>query len=374
MDWIAFRENPWRQMLAVNAAVALAGVIYKISLPPYTAYVHLLVDYRFGFIKRALIGSAVSLFATKVPVWAAFALGGAVLLLTFGLFLLLFRRTFGPIERNLPLFVFLAGSPFFFKNFICTLGHFDIYGCAFALVLLLVPARRIGYVVLASAGSMVLLLIHHIHLLMYLPTIAIIVLLRHYLERGFDPRNTLVAVVAIVSVVSLFLTLQFHGSMPISQDAFTAYLKGRMADQSRADAARWGYIWYQTLPDEIRDTWAMMRSNLLGVPVFAALIALHAPLWKYFADMIRALSKLHRRVIVTAIVLISLTYLIMFAMVFDYSRWISNWAVCMFLLLLATRALPASRDTVLDAPRGRWTPTLGWITSIYPYVGTIRPF
>jgi hypothetical protein len=33
-------------------------------------------------------------------------------------------------------------------------------------------------------------------------------------------------------------------------------------------------------------------------------------------------------------------YLIMFAIVFDYSRWISNWAVCMFLILHAVKMLP----------------------------------
>jgi hypothetical protein len=27
-----------------------------------------------------------------------------------------------------PLFVFMAGSPFFLKNFMHTLGHFDIFG------------------------------------------------------------------------------------------------------------------------------------------------------------------------------------------------------------------------------------------------------
>ena len=45
---------------------------------------------------------------------------------------------------NLPLFVFMAGSPFFLKNFMHTLGHFDIYGCAFAIGLLLIPARSIA--------------------------------------------------------------------------------------------------------------------------------------------------------------------------------------------------------------------------------------
>src|ERR1700742_3742907 len=103
MNWL-IRQNPWRLMLAINVAV-LAGVfIHKITLPPYVPYIHLLVDYHFGFVKRALIGAAVALFAQKVPVWLVFALGGAVWLITVLLFVKLFRRTFGFSEAHLPLF------------------------------------------------------------------------------------------------------------------------------------------------------------------------------------------------------------------------------------------------------------------------------
>ena len=126
----AMRENPWRLMLAVNVAVVVGVFLYKITREPYVPYIHLLVDYHFGFTKRALIGAVVALFFAKVPVWLVFALAGAVWLVTLALFAELFRRTFGFDDRHMPLFVFMAGSPFFLKNFMHTLGHFDIYGCA----------------------------------------------------------------------------------------------------------------------------------------------------------------------------------------------------------------------------------------------------
>src|ERR1700729_2159492 len=172
------RQNPWRVMLAVNVAVMAGVLIHKITLPPYVPYIHLLVDYHFGFVKRALIGEIVSLFTEKVPVWLVFALGGAIWVLTAFLFVKLFRRTFGFDDAHMPLFVFTAGSPFFLKNFMHTLGHFDIYGCALAICLLLMPARSLAFVISAALGSMILILIHHIHLLMYVPTIAVIVVLR----------------------------------------------------------------------------------------------------------------------------------------------------------------------------------------------------
>src|SRR6202049_2745653 len=105
-------KNPWRLMLPVNAAVLVGVFLYKITLPPYVPYIHLLVDYHFGFTKRALIGAVVSLFFREVPVWLVFALGGAVWLATTALFVKLFRRTFGLDEAHRPLFVFMAGSPF----------------------------------------------------------------------------------------------------------------------------------------------------------------------------------------------------------------------------------------------------------------------
>ena len=92
---LRLRENPWRLMLAVNIAVLIGVFLYKLPREPYVPYIHLLVDYHFGFTKRALIGAVVSLFFAKVPVWLVFALSGAVWLITLALFAKLFRRTFG---------------------------------------------------------------------------------------------------------------------------------------------------------------------------------------------------------------------------------------------------------------------------------------
>jgi len=373
--WTRYRENPWRLMPAVNVAVLIGVFLHKIALPPFVPYIHLLVDYHFGFTKRALIGAIVALFTAKVPVWLVFALAGAAWLVTLALFVTLFRRTFGFDERNMPLFVFMAGSPFFFKNFMHTLGHFDIYGCALAIVLLLMPARSGAFVLWAALFSMILILVHHIHFLMYVPTIVVIVVLRYYLPQGVTRANALAGVAAVVAVVALFLAAQFQGSMPIPESDFISYLRTRMADPTRTDLLSFAYIWYQPLSKEFYDTWQKMPSNLLGVPVFALLIWLHAPLWRYFAGLIRALlDDLHRRVVVAALVMVSAGYLIIFATVFDYSRWISNWAVCMFLILHAVKMLPASREVPPIATDDNKTTIFGWIITLIPRVGIVRPF
>ncbi|TGN78904.1 hypothetical protein EOW77_0028695 [Bradyrhizobium yuanmingense] len=368
-------QNPWRLLLAINAAVIVGVFLYKIQLPPYVPYIHLLVDYHFGFIKRALIGAVVALFTEKVPVWLVFALGGATWLATLGLYARLFQNTFGFSAKTLPLFVFIAGSPFFLKNFMHTLGHFDIYGCALAIILLLMPAGSLVFVAMAALFSIVLVLIHHIHLLMYVPTIITIVVIRHYLAYGCDRSNVVFGGVALAIVSALFFAAQFLGTMPVPEADFVAYLKSRMADPARTDLLQFAYIWYQPLAKEVADTWGRLPHNILGVPVFALLIWLHAPLWRFFASLIGALaSDLHKRLVIAALVGISVAYLVMFAMVFDYSRWISNWAVCMVLILHAVKMLPAKQEAAPIPAEDRKTSIFGLILTLIPRVGIIRPF
>jgi hypothetical protein len=221
----------------------------------------------------------------------------------------------------------------------------------------------------------ILVLIHHIHLLMYVPTIAVIVVLRYYLVRGLTWQNAVIGILAIAAVSALFFAMQFYGSMSVPQQEFVRYLQSRMADPSRTNLLSFSYIWYQPLSQEIHDTWERMPSNILGVPVFALLIWLHAPLWRYFSDLIQSLSdEFHRRIVLAAIIAVSLAYLVMFAMVFDYSRWISNWAVCMFLILHAVKTLPASQTVPPVAANDRKNTVLGWIVTIIPRVGIVRPF
>jgi hypothetical protein len=367
-------QDPWRLLLAVNIAIVIGVFWHKITLPPYVPYIHLLVDYHFGFIKRALIGAAVALFTDKVPVWLVFALAGCVWLVTLALFVQLFRRTFGLDQQHLPLFVFSAGSPFVFKNFMHTLGHFDIYGCLFAICLLLVPARSVLFVALAALGAGVLLLIHHIHALMYVPTIAVVVVLRHYLVVGINRQNLSAGIAASLLLGLLFVVTQFWGTMPLPEADFVAYLRSRMADPSRTNPLSFSYIWYQPLAKEISDTWRRMPSNLLGVPVFALLIWVHTPLWRYFSELIRALREdWHRRIVVAGLAAVSLGYLVMFAIVFDYSRWVSNWAVCMILILHAVKMLPASREVAPILSTGS-SKCFGLAVTLIPRVGIVRPF
>jgi len=71
---------------------------------------------------------------------------------------------------------------------------------------------------------------------------------------------------------------------------------------------------------------------------------------------------------------VSISYLVIFATVFDYSRWISNWAVCLFLILLAVKDLPTVHLVPPIPAEDRKTQILGWIVTLIPRVGVVRPF
>ena len=73
---------PWRKMIAVSTAIMIGLFLYKVLYHiPGTEYLHLIIDYHFGFAKRAFIGTLVSFVLPVVPVWLVYALGGAMWLL-----------------------------------------------------------------------------------------------------------------------------------------------------------------------------------------------------------------------------------------------------------------------------------------------------
>lgn len=366
-------NTPWRRMIAVNLLVMGALFIYKVlDSYPGDQYTQLLATYHFGFIKRALIGTIVSVGFPILPSWSPYLVGGMIWLVTAGLFVTMFKRTVGFANENLPLFIFTFGSPFFLKNFIQNLGYYDIYGCAFAALLLTIPARSTWYVVLAFLGCFVLILIHHIHMLMYVPTICLIVVLRHYVYCSLTAWMIVFAIAALGILSAEFLVAQFYGTVRVPLAEFIAYLHSRMTDENAIISPS---IFYRTLAQETEGTRVLLSSNLARIPVYGILIAVHAPLISYFINLVRALAfDLHRKILFAGIAAITTAYLVIFSIAFDYARWISGWATCMILIVFAVRSLPTSSKISPIPQDDRLALRLGWILTLVPRVGTTKPF
>lgn len=366
---------PWKRMIAASAAVALALFVYKVTRDfPGEQYAQLLADFRFGFTKRALIGALAGLFFSKLPVWSPYALGGAMVIAAAALYVAAFRRAFGGGADGLPLFVFTAASPLFLKNFVQTLGYYDIYGCCLALILLLAPARSRLYVVGAALGCAVLILIHHLHMLLYVPTIVAIVAIRYYLPRPFLMRDAALGVTLLFGVGLVALAAQFAGRIAVPQAEFVAYLASRMTDPAVAARLPTG-MFFQTLTDELTFTWYWMPKNLARAPVYAAVILLHWPLIGYARRLFAALAHdRDRRLVAAAVIAVTLGYGAIFALVFDYARWVAGWSSCMILMLCAVRTLPRRAEPAPITPGGKLVLAAGWTVALLPRLGTTMPF
>jgi hypothetical protein len=65
----------------------------------------------------------------------------------------------------------------------------------------------------------------------------------------------------------------------------------------------------------------MLPSNALRFPLYLALVLAHLPLIAYFRELIRALENRRDRILVRAgLITISVAYMPIFVVVFDYSR------------------------------------------------------
>jgi hypothetical protein len=366
--------RPWRAMIIVSVAIIPSLFLYKFySHFPGIEYAHLLVTYHFGFAKRALIGTLVSLFSSRVPVTWVYIIGVSVWLVALLLFLFAFKRIFGFSDENLPLFAFVAGSPFFFKNFMYSVGYFDIYGCIVALAALVLPVGAF-YQFLLAVGCVALVLIHPIHLLLYCPVIAFILFVRYYCPFDFSALRIGYGLILAALVLIVFVASVFFGQIPVPSATWFAYVQGRATVPIESNLS---YIWYSTISEDIRRTWNVMGNNALRFPIYAILIALHLPVVRYFKLLIQSLAEpIHRVAVLVGLSTICAGYLIVGAVVFDYSRWVSNWGVCMFLAMFATRLLPSTLERAARPidPDTRQNQTLGWLVALIPRVGITKPF
>jgi hypothetical protein len=369
--------RPFMLMLACSAVIVVGLLINKIVASfPGIQYTHLLVNYDFGLIKRALVGAIVSLFRPRVGLVDVYVVGLTVWLAALIAYLAVFRKTFGFSERTFPLLAIILSSPVFFKNFMFSIGYFDVLGCLAALIALLLPVN-LALLLIMGVISCILLFIHHLHLLLYVPTIGLIVLLRTLADsRGGLRALVLAGAVAMIAIGGCFYVLAFHGSVPVSVDEFTAALRARAIDSPEKIGGYLVDIFFTDIAHEFQETMKGLPSNALRFPLYPILIFLHLPLISYFRRLTLALERRQdRRMVVAGLVGVTLGYVIIGVFVFDYPRWVCNWAVCMILIMHAVRSLPSTLsdpvpiDSTLSKNR-----RFGWILALIPRVGINKPF
>jgi len=110
------------------------------------------------------------------------------------------------------------------------------------------------------------------------------------------------------------------------------------------------------------------------LPIYLALTALHWPLLDYLRRLIVAVDgDWKRRLTALGVFGVTFGYVIIGAVVFDYSRWLSSWGSCLILITLTLRTLSLREEVPLIADT-RFTRAFGWIVTAIPRVGTVKPF
>jgi len=371
----AARSNkPWMFMLIADVVIVGLLCVDRFGRDyPNIQYSYLLVTYHFGLIKRGLLGAVLALFEVKVRYYEVWIIGGVVWLLTLLLCFIAFARIFGFRGDRLQLFAFTLGSPFAFKNFLFTIGFFDIYGCLFALIVLLVPVNLL-FPAIVTTGCIVLLLIHHIQLLLYITTIGFIAVVRYYCLRPFTAADVVQGGIAMAAIGAVFAKLALFGSAPVPEETLLRYMLERAADP----VTPYMPIWYSTISEEIAKTAAYWPKQAPRVPLYLLLIAIHWPVGRFMGRLISALpNRIHRIMVLASIAAISAGYLIICVVVYDYARWVSNWGVCMLLTLFAIALLQTTSGKPFPpftAPREqKLNLTLGWIVTAIPRIGIYIP-
>src|ERR1700737_965819 len=163
---------------------------------------------------------------------------------------------------------------------VCVL-YFDIYGCGFAILALLVPANA-AYPLIMTVGCAILLLIHHLHLFIYIPTIGFIFIVRYYLLSQVTLFRILLGAAAMTLTLGIFMVVLLANA-PVPPETLFYYIAARALDPFEAGVLR---IWYSNAGDEMRRTWSAMPTFALRIPIYVALIALHIPLIRFFKQIV----------------------------------------------------------------------------------------
>lgn len=363
------------------AGLCFAGfaviILHRCLTPvPASEYVHRLVTYDDGLIRRALVGEIYSWFLPAVPQWVIRVEAFAFVAIALGLFAMLFRRLLpGRGADTLLIACFLVGSPLLFKNFIGNLGKFDSWGAIVATLAVLLPlrSRNFGIIWALCVG---LLFAHHLHATIYIPTIYAILLVRMVNARGgFDAGDLGLLFVSIGLLVCVFVGLLVFGVPTLGAGAF---LDGMRERSVRPFPDHHVNMWYSTVGQEIAGSFAILPRHIMRLPVYAAFVIIHLPIiaffWRRLAPLATTHAASHQAFVIGAVVILG-GFLATNIVTFDYARHLGNMALCF--VLLATAQILSTAGPIEDAgdiePESKVTLMAAATVAIIPWIGTVFP-
>lgn len=231
------KQNSAKERHTLALAVIIWTFIVSISrgfqMPNDFAEAHWLLNYRFGFIKRGLVGSVCSLF-TKMfnirltPTIIAVLSAVVLCIMSYAFFYIFVRvlRRQQPKTDILLLGIIFASSPFIVINAHC-FGYLDsfLYILTIVSVIMILRDRPVLSAILSSLA----ILIHESYLVIGIPMI-FLAFLENIQERGEDKKRLIPNILAIAIPIAVFLL------MPLCQKLTTdaALLGGQIAERMRS--------------------------------------------------------------------------------------------------------------------------------------------
>jgi hypothetical protein len=377
-------DRPVEQTLRIYRAIAVLNVVSASVLLAFhfgfqtrdSEYAHRLVRYDHGLIRRGLVGEIYSLFASRVPPWAVDIEGFVTVAVAICLGWIVFTRTFRiVVTQKIAIACFVFGSPFLFKNYLGTLGKFDVLGAGVGMLAALLPLHAYTFI-FVGALSAVLLIVHHINATLFVPTIYGVLLIRS-LAASWPPPRILILVLtcSIAALAALFFALIVFADPSMSPEEFKVFLRER----ATVPVPDWvDSMWFSTLADEIKKTRLMFLTNIMRLPVYIILVAVHWPIVSFARRRLAASALVNQtsaRVFHLILAIILASYIVTMTIAFDYARFVSDYAFC--LVLLTAVQIFSVTGPVTDASDFRLNDTriilLAVIVAAIPWVGMITP-
>ncbi|MBW8866180.1 MAG: hypothetical protein JF610_02445 [Acidobacteria bacterium] len=318
-------------IVAAMATTLIATCLRAARLPNNFATEHWLIDYRFGFVKRGLVGSLVSLAAGALGARPSEGAIDALAVVAFGAFcaaimwvcVRLLRRGRWSSDLALAALVFLS-SPFIVMS-AHLVGYYDNIVVMLAIVSLALVFERRTWAAAVVQG--ISLLVHENTLLIALPA----VVWAAWLDARSSPRAARRMLPLLVPIVMFALLAVRQGTAPHHlESSLTHYLAtypfvaGTLAD---VRVPHWVTIGFY---DSYRLHQGHLQERLLSQTmialVFPSLLALVGAL--FAADGVAAVSA-----DLAIVLVICLLPQAMHVMVWDTSRTWTYSILCAFLLL-----------------------------------------
>ena len=327
----------WRRP-APRTTLILAALVLVIALQPHThlewKFSHVLWDYRFGLIKRGLVGEVFARLFDTVSIDRFFWTFGALLLVLAGLMALTVAAL--PVTASPVVLLYLCATPMLLRNLVYDWGRFDVLGliAVWLIALALVrdwPGRFWLYALVPLVAF-----VHEGDLVIVAPFALMAILL---FERPAGGRWWLSALALAVTATAGAVVLQLYGRLDVPPETMLAHMASKTADRFEQPIE----ILTSSLTDNLRERLGFVVDKVVSLK-FAAKLAVVLVLFRWLLP-----SGLRRGPVLLAMLAIAAGFLPLYPLGTDSFRWLALQANAAFALLVVAVA----RYGITRLPRDR---------------------